>query len=186
MDARMKRLRQTVVIVCGPDMTGKTEIARELSRRLGVAYFKASSEHHAFLNDPGKFINDIRYADPRLVDFVKQTGVSVVFDRGFPCEYAYATVLGRNTDLQAIQRIDEGYSSLDARVILCCRLEGYDGIFDDLDPERINPQTLQTLHDAYVEYVKTIKCKHLILAVDDENLDREISDILNFLHDDVN
>ena len=73
--------KQKIVIVCGPDMTGKTQIAKELAARLNVSYFKAASEHHAFMNDPDKFVKDIRYADPRLVDFIAQTHASVVMNR---------------------------------------------------------------------------------------------------------
>lgn len=165
-------------------MTGKTQISHELARQLGVHYYKATSEHHAFMNDPDRFINDIRYADPRLIDFIRQTKTSVVMDRGFPCQYAYAKVLGRDNDPGALARVDDGYAALGAKVIWCHRQGGYDGIFDDLDPVRINPTTLQALHEAYEEYItKQMKCRYLALPVDDENLDREVSEILKFLNE---
>lgn len=173
--------KQQVFIIVGADMVGKTQIAKELANRLGIPYFKASSEHHAFMNDPSKFVNDIRYADPRLVDFIKQSGASVVMDRGFPCEFVYAQTLGRTTDLKAIDKINEAYAALNAKVIVCVRKNGFKGIQDDLDPKRLTSEMLQKLQDEYHNYATYyLKCRSMILAVDDENLDREVQEIMEF------
>lgn len=175
-------MKQQIIILCGPDMTGKTQIAKELSKITNVPYFKASSEHHAFLKDPEKFIKDIRYADPRLVDFVKQTGASVIFDRGFPCEWVYSKAFNRETDLDAIKRIDDAYAVLDTRVIVCMRKNGFDGIVDDIDPKRLNSKKLQEIQEIYYRYaVFHMLCKSMFLYVDDENLQRECDEVLKFL-----
>jgi thymidylate kinase len=174
--------KQRVVIVVGPDMTGKTQIAKELASRLQVPYFKASSEHHAFMNEPDKFVKDIRYADPRLIDFIAQTGASVVMDRGFPCEFVYATAFGRETDYEAIHRIDLAYRAIDANVIICLRKNGFAGITDDLDPTRLTSEKLEQIQELYRAYANChIVCRFLFLYVDDEDLDREVKDILSFL-----
>jgi adenylate kinase family enzyme len=174
--------KQRVVIVVGPDMTGKTQIAKELAKRLQVPYFKASSEHHAFMNEPDKFVKDIRYADPRLVDFIAQTSASVVMDRGFPCEWTYATMFGRETDYEAIARIDQAYNDMGANVIFCFRMNGFAGIEDDLDPTRLTSEKLDEIQEMYKKYaLNHIRCRRLLLYVDDENLDREVTDVLKFL-----
>ena len=174
--------RQQIVIMVGPDRSGKTQIAKELGWRLDIPCYKASSEHSVFLGDQKQFINDIRYADPRLVDFIKQTNASVVMDRGFPCERVYSHVFQRSTDLEAIRQIDESYASLGAVVVVCLRKNGYEGIVDDLDPDRIDSAMLQKIHNAYVEYVAGfMKCKYMFLYVDDEDLDREVNEIIEFL-----
>src|SRR5690349_8240574 len=64
----VKPFRNTVVYVVGPDMCGKTEISRALARKLALPYYKASSEHGAFLKKQERFINDIRYACPARLD----------------------------------------------------------------------------------------------------------------------
>ena len=174
--------KQRIVIVVGPDMTGKTQIAKELARRLQIPYFKASSEHHAFLNEPDKFIKDIRYADPRLVDFIAQTKASVVMDRGFPCESVYARALGRDTDEKAIERVDRAYHELGANVVFCFRKNGFNGIVDDIDPERLTSEKLEQIQEFYKIYANLfITCRFMFLYVDDEDLDREVTDIMKFL-----
>lgn len=171
--------KQRIIIVVGADMTGKTQIAKALANYYEIPYYKASSEHHAFMNDQGKFINDIRYADPRLVDFIRQTGTSVVMDRGFPCEFVYAEALGRQRDLDAISRIDKAYAELDALVVFCRRLKGYDNIVDDIDPNRLNSEMLKKIDKIYERYVMTqMTCMHFQLAVDDEDLEREVRDVV--------
>lgn len=174
---------QKVIFVCGPDRCGKTEISKEISKRTGVPYFKASSEHNSFLTSRVSkndlFLNQLRFADPRVFDLLKQTGHSTVFDRGFPCEYSYSSVFGRETDIDMIHKMDEMWASLGARIIFCHR-SSYTGISDDLDPS-VNSEVLQRIHNAYLDFLSWTKCNSLCLNVDDENLDREMQDIARWL-----
>lgn len=169
---------QKIVFFVGPDRVGKSHIAKELSRRTGIPYFKASSEHESFLKGPERFVNQLRYADPRVLDLLKQTGHSVVFDRGFPCELVYATALGRKSDMTVLSALDEGYSKLYAKVIVCFR-SSYAGIKDDLDPS-IDEAKLTELSALYVKFSRWTKCHVHLLNVDDENLDREVNEVAQF------
>lgn len=73
---------QRIIIMIGPDRCGKTEIAKRLAFLQGLPYFKASSEHETYLSKQGQFVQQLKHADPRMVDFLSQTGHSVIFDRG--------------------------------------------------------------------------------------------------------
>ena len=174
---------QRLVFFVGPDMCGKTQIAQEVSRRMGVPYFKATSEHTSFLsarvskND--QFLNQLRFADPRVLDILRQTGHSVVFDRGFPCEYAYSRVFGRETDMVMLKHVDEAYAALGAAVVFCHR-SSYEGIKDELDPT-IGQELLDRLHAAYEDFARWTKCRLLRLNVDDECLDREAREVIEFV-----
>jgi len=176
--------RQRIVFFVGPDMCGKTEISRALARMTDIPYFKASSEHDAFLSSRVAkrelFLNQLRYADPRVMDLLKQTGQSVIFDRGFPCEYAYSKVFNRETDTKMLAHLDEQWAKLDARIVLCCR-NSYANVVDDLDPT-VKGETLQQIHDAYVDFATWTKCKLLKLQVDDEDLQRELDEVHYFIY----
>ena len=176
--------RQRIVFFVGPDMCGKTEISKALSRVTDIPYFKASSEHDAFLSSRVSkrelFLNQLRYADPRVMDLLKQTGASVIFDRGFPCEYAYSKVFNRETDTKMLKHLDEQWATLDTRIVLCCR-QDYSNVVDDLDPT-VKGETLQQLHDAYMDFTSWTKCKLLKLNVDDENLQREVDEVHYFIY----
>lgn len=176
-------MTQRIVFLVGPDRCGKTEIGKELSRQSGIPYFKASSEHDTFLScrvtKREAFLNQMRYADPRVFDVLKQTGHSIIFDRGFPCEWVYSKVLGRETDQQIIKHMDEMWASQGSLVVICQR-STYAGISDDLDPN-IDSKVLSNLHDAYAEFASWSRCQILKLSVDDENLGREVSEIMERL-----
>jgi thymidylate kinase len=176
--------RQRIVFFVGPDMCGKTEISKALSRVTDIPYFKASSEHDAFLSSRVSkrelFLSQLRYADPRVMDLLKQTGQSVIFDRGYPCEYAYSKTFGRETDEKMLRHLDEEWAKLDARIVLCCRND-YSRIVDDLDPT-VKGDALQQIHYVYEEFATWTKCKLLKLSVDDENLQRELDEVHYFIY----
>lgn len=164
-------------------MCGKTQIAQAVSKVLGVPYFKASSEHDSYLSSKvtkrDAFLNQLRYADPRVFDVLKQSGYGLVFDRGFPCEYAYSKVFNRDTDEKMLKHMDGMWSSIDARIVLCQR-SSYEGIVDDLDA-KINSKVLAKVHEAYEDFASWTRCKVFRLNVDDENLNREVLDIISYL-----
>jgi hypothetical protein len=175
--------KQVILFFVGPDMCGKTQIAQELSRVIGVPYFKATSEHEDYLSSKvtkrEEFLNQLRYADPRVFDVLNQTGYSMVFDRGFPCEAAYSKVMGRETDMTMLHHMDEMWASIDARIVFCYR-SSYAGIVDDLD-SNIDSVVLQGIHDAYLDFLSWTRCKVINLNVDDENLNREVMEIIEHL-----
>ena len=179
---------QHIVIFDGPDMCGKTAIATELSRQINVPYFKASSEHKTFLKDcgddrdwqePPDFLHQLRHADPRMLDFLRQTGHSVIFDRAYPSEVVYSALFHRQTDLDAVIELDKGYADLDAKFILCAR-RSYDGIHDDLKPD-MGPETLRQQHELYLDFFKATRLRSMLLYTDDQNLPKQIAAIRDFL-----
>jgi len=176
-------MTQRIIILCGPDRCGKTEIGKELSRVTGIPYFKAISEHDSYLSSKASkreaFLNQLRYADPRVFDILKQTGHSIIFDRAFPCELVYSKVMGRETDMTMLTHMDEMWASINVKIILCQRTS-YVGIVDDIDSD-IESHMLNELHREYNEFVEWSKCEVYKLNVDDEDLDREVKEVLEFI-----
>lgn len=170
---------QTIVMFCGADRCGKTNIARELSLVTGIPYFKARDEHATYLNDKDAFVKQLRYADPRLCDFVRQTRQSVIMDRAYPCEWSYSKVMGRETDTVMLNKMDAAWATMDTRIVFCYR-SSYEGIVDDLDPN-ITAPVLQALTNEYRNFSAATRCQKLWLNVDDENLNREVNEVLTFM-----
>lgn len=165
-------------------MTGKTQIAQALSKKLNVPYYKASTERNAFVKNQDRFIHDIQYSCPARLDLLKQMleqdlVKGVVYDRGYPCEYAYSDFFARKTDVEALAWLDAQYSKLDATIVLTYR-SSYKDIVDDLDPS-INCKALERLENSYRTFLSASLCKVLYLCVDDENLEREVIEVMNFL-----
>jgi len=175
----MKTNKQTVLMFVGPDMCGKTNISQELSKRLQVPYFKPSEEKLTFLNNQEKFIFDARYADTRMADFLLQTRHSVIFDRGYPCEWVYSRFFNRKTDEAALRHVDDLHAKIGSKVIVPYRTS-YNNIVDDLDPT-INGDKLVKLEKLYRDFSKWTKLECMFLNVDSKTLDDEISEIMNFI-----
>lgn len=173
-------MNQKIIFFVGPDQCGKSNISQELSRQLSIPYFKASNEHRCFLSDEKGFIKDLMYADPRVLDLLKQTGHSVIFDRGFPCEWVYSKDRNRETHIDTLKFLDEEYAKLGSIIVFCYR-STYEGISDDLDPT-IDSERLAKLHVLYEEFLSQSRCKVLRLCVDDENLQRQTKTIGNFIN----
>ena len=91
-----------MIAFIGPDMTGKSNIAAELSRQTGIPVFKNSGEWNTELDSPDYFLNLLRFGGPFLMDFMKQTDANVILDRFYPCELVYSEAFGRETDRRAI------------------------------------------------------------------------------------
>jgi hypothetical protein len=171
--------RQQIVVMVGPDRCGKTEISQALSKSIGVPYFKASSEHDSFLNKQDLFVNQLRFADTRMVDFLTQTHHSVIFDRAWPCEKVYSVLYERPTDDAVLRHVDSAMADIGAKIVVCYR-SNYDNVVDDLDPSLDGKKLLQ-IEEEYRKFAQWTKCKVHFLNVDDENLIREVEEVLQFM-----
>jgi group I intron endonuclease len=171
---------QQVVLLCGgPDRCGKTTILREIERITGINYFKVSNEHENFLLSQDRFINEIRYAEPRFVDVLYQLCTSVLVDRAYMCEWVYAQYFKRETDLRMLRKLDYDYTKIGAKILICTR-KSFVGICDDLDPT-INEKALTYISELYHCFKNWSHGNVHILYVDDEDLDRQVKEVLEFI-----
>jgi thymidylate kinase len=152
---------QRIIIFGGPDRCGKTTIARTLSKVLDIPYFKPSYQQYYAMKEPSAFRHQTTWAEPKLLDFITQTGQSVIMDRGFPCDYVYSKVMGRETDWETITRLDKAYAKLGAVFVATLRYD-YSGISDDWD--KISMGRLRSLHDTYEEYMRgsSMRCVSIV------------------------
>ena len=163
----------------GPDRCGKSEIAAELSRQTGVPVFKNSGEWFTDLRDPSYFKNLLVYGATFLADFMQQTKVSVIMDRNYASEWVYSKYFNRETDLEILRKVDEKFAAAGGRFVIC-RRKSYNGIRDDLH-DYIDSETLAGIDALYEEFAKWTRCETITVWVDDENLDREIKEITEWL-----
>ena len=170
--------RQNIIVFDGPDMCGKTEMALELSSRTDIPYFKNEYEWDYFERDPSYFRNAATYGDPYFASYLDQTGASVIMDRWYPSEWVYSKVFNRRTNKKILESVDALMSSREAKIIIPYRTT-YDGLKDQF--ESVTPEKMKEIEDTYRLFAEWTKCDVFWLNVDDEDLDREINEILNFL-----
>lgn len=163
----------------GPDMTGKSEIAAEMSKILKVPVFKNKGEWYADLRDPSYFKNLLIHGSTFLTEFLLQTGTSVLMDRNHASEWVYAQFFNRDTDFEILRKIDEKFAEAGGKFVIC-RRKSYAGIRDDLH-DYIDEEALRKLDGLYAQFQEWTSCECLTLWVDDENLEREISEIFEWM-----
>jgi thymidylate kinase len=174
----MAAQKQQIIIFEGPDGCGKTNISLALSDSLGIPYFKNTAEWDFFENDPSYFKNCLTYGAPFLLSYLEQSGVSLIEDRGHPSEWVYSRVFNRETDEHILKLVDQKYAELGAKIIVPVRSD-YSAVVDQF--EVVDVKKLNKIHDAYTEFLDWTVCETLVINVDDENLEREIKEIMQFL-----
>ena len=74
----------------GVDGTGKTTIAKEVSKMTNIPYYNCFHDNHrAFVYDGLLRGVDESYADFVLVDLVRETGMNIILDRSYPSGWVY-------------------------------------------------------------------------------------------------
>jgi len=79
-----------------------------------------------------------------------------------------------------MSKIDKKLSQMGAKIVIC-RRRSYNGIQDDLY-SYIDSNALAQIDLLYEEFTKWTECDVYTLWVDDENLDREIKEIKEWLN----
>jgi hypothetical protein len=174
-----KITKQTILLCGGPDRCGKSNILAELERILKIPVFKASNEHENFLSSQDRFLLELKYSDFRMTDLLYQTGLSVLVDRSYVCEWVYSQFFNRKTDMSMLRKLDNLYSKMNAQILICTR-KSFLGIKDDLD-SRLDEPALEKISSLYQDFIKWTKCQTYTLYVDDENLEREVDEVLRFM-----
>ena len=174
--------KQQVIIFDGPDGCGKTNIAEALSVALGVPVFKNKFEWDFFDDDDsqGYFKKAIKYQHPYILSYLEQTGNSVIFDRAHPSEFAYSIIFNRETCAKSLLLCDHMSAAMSAKIIIPYRTS-YDSVKDE---HGVTAEQLSKLEEAYRQFAEFTECDVYFLNVDDENLDRELAEIINFLRSD--
>ncbi len=167
-----------IIFFEGVDKTGKTSIAKELSRVINIPYFKNNTEK--------KFFSDVEVSKYRWLDqlylyeFLKQTHYSAIIDRGYASDIVYTNVFRRdNLDIiNILYDIDYKFSSIGARIIYCYKDEilEKDDIINIVDNKR-------ELESEYAYFLLKTKCKYLELNTTDEALEKQITIILGWLYE---
>jgi len=169
-----------ILAFIGPDMTGKSNIAGQLSKDLGIPVFKNTGEWKADLSGDDYYLNLLKFGGTFLMDFLVQVRPTAILDRFYPCEYAYSAIFGRETNEDLISRLDEKFSSIDGKLIFCYK-KSYEGVQDDLFPDEINDKTLKKIEERYRMFLGKTNCDVLFLETSDMNLEKQVSEIKCFL-----
>lgn len=167
--------RQQVIIFEGPDSSGKSQIGRELSKRINVPYFKNNRESKRILSNLNS--ECAVYCGIYMADYLSSTGQNVIIDRFHISEYVYATVYNRETNFNDINTISRILTGIRAKVIYC-----YKENLDNYNDNHIEKEKIPKIKSIYDEYfLKNCRLQTLKLKTDDQDLGKQVRKILSFL-----
>lgn len=163
-----------LIMLIGPDRCGKTSIALELSKIYNIPYYKNNLTKNYFKQN---IVNEsVLYEGPFFIDFLKQVPISLIIDRGYPCQYAYSKALSREFDENLIWWMDEEFSNLNLKIIYCLK-EDYK-LFDD---EIIKIQEIEKIKKYYFDFLFKSTCEWISLDTTNENLQEQLKKIGDFI-----
>lgn len=168
---------QRIIIFDSPDRTGKTNIAQGLSSEFHIPYFKMPGNEKMHWRE-GTFQTSLEFDQTYALEFLRQTGYSVIMDRAWPSEWVYSVVFQRKTNSKLLSELDEAYAQLGAWIVVPLRMT-YE-IPDDLVPL----EKQRDLHDMYNEFCdRFTMCNTVRIYVDTykEKLADEVDDLASVL-----
>lgn len=166
-----------LILMCGVDNCGKTEIAKALATRLGnYQYFKVKQERihiekvdHEILKQSHLLQLNFFYELARQVDF------NIIMDRFFPSELVYGALF-RKIDEEKIWEFDKLFAELGTKIIILQKRD------DGLEDELWTKEQLIAIKAKYLEFAAKTKCQVLVLDTDSEDLEWELKEIEKFLN----
>lgn len=165
-------MKNVKIALIGIDGTGKTTIARGLSRLLGIPYFKDSIYKERFFNDP----NYANITGEFLLDLLRQTSQPIIMDRCFWDEFVYGQVYNRPFNEAILKRMVKLASDLEIVTIYC-----YKDTIEYKD-DLILPEDLPLIKKAYEKFlIKWGIPNQLWLNTTDQKIDEQLIRILKWI-----
>jgi len=166
---------QKILFFEGVDKTGKSSIAKRLSKIISTLYFKNTTEKLFFTD---KTITKYRWLDQLyLYEFLKQTGYSVIIDRGFISDLVYTRIF-RKKNKETIEKliiVDKLFASIGAKIIYCYKTKNT--FVDDV----IDIDKYSSLSNEYDRFLKLSFCEILKLDTTDEKINEQIKRIVKWI-----
>jgi len=151
--------RQTILLVESTDDKLKTNIALQLANRFRIPYFKNYAQRD--IDFENSFVKI--YGHTCILQFLEQTGYSVVLDSSYPKEYAQARASNLPVDYNNLAEIDRRFSKLNAHVLILA-------------------QNTYLLEDSkYPEFAAFSKCKSNLIMIENKSQGQIFEEALEFI-----
>ena len=170
-----------IILFEGPDLCGKTNIAKALSKELNIPYFKKPNEHGAF---NGTYIPEysLIYETRKFLEFYEQDIIkNVILDRDYVSEYVYGQIYRNEIYNQLnineyIREYDKRYFMNDLFIVYCHKDK-----YKKFDDEVIEEKDIQKIKDGYGKFLNATFNNCIVLETSDENLEEQIKIIKNHI-----
>ena len=165
-----------LILMCGVDNCGKTEIATALAKRLpDYQYFKVKQERIHIEKIAPEILKQAHLLQLNFFyEFARQAEFNVIMDRFYPSEFVYGSLF-RKIDEEKIWEFDKLFAELGTKIIILQKQN------DKLEDELWTKEQLIAIKAKYQEFAAKTKCQVLVLDTDSEDLEYELFEISKFL-----
>jgi thymidylate kinase len=169
-------MKQNIIIFEGADKSGKTTIAKELSKRTGLPIFKVQRNKYNWDKDA-----NLQYGTEQITQFLEQTGASVILDRFHPSDYMYSKLFGRTVNMKKVREIDARLAEIGTVIVYCYKdPEFY--VEDEEDKDFVNSSMYDRMTSLYQQFATlSSSCKHIFLNTSDQDIEKQIKTIKKLL-----
>jgi len=168
-------MKQTIIILIGHDTSGKSSIAKELSKKLNLPIWKMKTPKHFW--DP---IVAQRYSQETITQITEQTNVSYISDRGFPCDWMYSKLFARSFDYEKAIDTDIRFSKMNTLIVLCYKTKDK-FLHDEEDKDFVSINDYQKMTNIYLDYLNQTQCRYIKINTNNENITNQINEIVKHI-----
>lgn len=170
-----------LIIFVGHDNSGKSSIIKELKGKIGFDSLKVDLDTNKYsrniMKDDLALQRMVSY-DVQLQFLEKIKSLKVIFDRGHPCEYAYANTFNREYDEKALFDFDKRCKKLNALIVYCYKDKEY---FEDDTEDHIKSENYEQLKKYYEIFLNRSECDVLRLNTSNEDIKYQLNTIMEVL-----
>lgn len=171
-----------LIVFVGHDNSGKSSIIRELVKYVDFQSLKLDLD----LNKSSRSVSkdDLRLQravsyDVQLQFLEKLDNLNLIFDRGHPCEYAYAKTFDRLFDEEQVFYFDSRCKKLNCLIVYCYKDKEF---YQDDDEDKITGDKYDSLKKYYEEFLEKTSCNVLKLNTSDQNVKNQIDQIIKEIY----
>ena len=152
-----------IIIFEGHDMTGKSNIAKQLAKELDIKIFKNKRDKSRWWDSN----IDTIYAGDIIVQMLEQLKINLILDRFHGSEYAYARAFNRPYCENNIWVLDKRLAKINTIIIYCYKTKKY---YKKDDHDITNIKYYNKIKKEYVNFLKHSECRILKICTNNENL----------------
>lgn len=170
-----------IVLFEGFDKTGKTIIAKELSKKLNIPYFKKPNDSNS-LNGTYNAEMSLIYETRKFIEFL-DAGVikDVIIDRDYISEYVYGVLFRKELfDKYEIEKYVKRYDELlfyHRIIIVYC----YKDKMNDFNDRHITQDKRIDVHNRYLYFIQRTFNRVILVNTGGEDLNNQITLINEFI-----
>lgn len=172
-----------IILFEGFDNTGKSTLAKALSEKLNISYFKTDRQKDFDSKSEYNQELDLKYSCRTLLELIENNIINeIILDRNYVSEYVYGSIfrkeLYKKYNIEKyIWLYDRRFKLQNLKIIFC-----YKNIFKKFNDNLVELKQETVVQQKYLEFSKKTVNELFLLNTEDEKIDVQLNKIIHFLN----